>query len=98
MRCKTAQLLKHVGRAVTASTKMTALHSCYHPLKNFQKMLMNQQNIVQILCAPKTYESKSLFFCTFPPGLLDSRLMMAFILANQVHSLVPISIHSIMQK
>lgn len=73
---------------------MMALHSCYHPLKNLQKMLMNQQNIFQILCAPKIYDLKSLFFCTFPPGLLDGRLMMAFILANQVRSLVPISVYS----
>lgn len=49
-----------MGCAVSEGTKILTLHSCYHPLKNLQNMLMNQQNTFQILCAPKIYDSKSL--------------------------------------
>lgn len=84
-----------MGCAVSEGTKILTLHSCYHPLKNLQNMLMNQQNTFQILCAPKIYDSKSLF-CTLHPGLLGSRLTMTFIPASQV--LDPSSVHSMMQK
>lgn len=46
-------------------------------------------------CASKIYKWKSVYFCTFPPSLLDSRLMMAFIPENQVQSLVPIHVYNI---